>query len=431
MTYKILLIISGFATLLLFGGEFESIFMLFFLATLSFHYSKWVNGFASLETRDNIFRWAVPLCFVVIVTFNISGFIGTLAGSNGGAENFVLFLGAPFYFLSIAACLADIASRKRPCPTYVDFLVYVVLPFKLLAGPLERPSLLNRISDLKWRFRQTQLLISWPWVTLGAFMKFVIANRLNPASNLNEIDPISVLLTASIFELKFYFDFAGYSFMAYGLALACGIKITLNFIHPFFAANVVLFWRRWHISLGRFLSRYILDRNIRFIKHRKLRELFVASIFLVSAMWHGGTVNYLIWGLFHSLCYYFYVKSFWRYSVPKPISILSMISFLVIGRFLATDSQSDRLLAKIINLLNPLSYLQYLHNPHLAYSMDSSEFNAILLAFLFLCMEYYSIKRYGLMRPYHFFRKPIVSLSMLIFLLCTSRGSMSLLYARI
>jgi len=431
MIYKLLLIILGFASLLIFGGKFESILILLLVATLSFHYSKWVSEYTSSEIKEKVARWAVPLCFMVIVAFNIAGFIGTLAGGNSSSENFILFLGAPFYLLSIAACSADIASRKRPCPSYIDFLVYVMLPFKLLAGPLEGPSLLKQISGLKWRFRQTQLLISWPWVTLGAFMKFVIGNRLDPAFNLNETDPISVLLTASIFELKFYFDFAGYSFMAYGLALACGFKITLNFIHPFFADNVVLFWRRWHISLGRFLSHYILNRNIKFINDRKLRELFVASIFLVSAMWHGGTVNYLIWGLFHSLCYYFYVKSFWRYSVPKPISILCMIAFLVAGRFLATDTQSDRLLAKIINFSNPLSYLQYFHSSHLAYSMDSSEFKGILLAFFFLCVEYYSVKKYGLKRAYHFFRKPLVSLSMLIFLLCTSKGSMSLLYARI
>ena len=104
---------------------------------------------------------------------------------------------------------------------------------------------------------------AWPWLALGTVMKFVIGNRLTPAVTLGDTHPTVALLTAAIFELKFYFDFAGYSFIGYGGALLFGFRISRNFTHPFLASNVVLFWRRWHMSLGRFLARYLLMTLVR------------------------------------------------------------------------------------------------------------------------------------------------------------------------
>ena len=429
--YKTALIGLGFLLLLMFGGSTQSVLMIWGVATAGYLGAQWVHQSTSLVLRKRLSLSAVPLCFLLIVILNMTGWIGTLTGAGNSSENFILLLAAPFYFLSIAAYFSDVSAGKKQPSKYMDYLLYVSLPFKLLAGPLEQPNLLNQIAVLKPKLRTTYVLIAWPWLVLGAFMKFVIANRLDPAINLNETDPLSVLLTASVFELKFYFDFAGYSFMAYGLALMSGLKITHNFEHPFFAPNVVLFWRRWHMSLGRFLSRYVLEPNLRFIKSRNIKEIFAASIFIVSAMWHGGTINYLFWGLFHGICYYAYIKFIKHLSVPKAVGVVSMLLFFIMGRFFATDANTDRLLQKIFNLANPMSYVQYFTEFHLSYLVQMPEVKAVLLALVFFFIEAYSIRRYTLARPYHFFRKPIAGLLLLCMILVFAQPSGNLLYARI
>jgi len=431
LIYKTVLIGLGFLLLLTFGGSSQSVLMIWGVATVGYLGAQLVNQSTSLVLKKRLSLSAVPLCFLLIVILNMTGWVGTLTGTSNSSGNFILLLAAPFYFLSIAAYFSDVSAGKKQQSKYMDYLLYVALPFKLLAGPVEQPNLLNQIAVLKPKLRTTYVLIAWPWVVLGVFMKFVIANRLDPAFNLNKVDPLSVLLTASVFELKFYFDFAGYSFMAYGLALMSGLKITHNFGHPFFAPNVVLFWRQWHMSLGRFLSHYVLEPNLKFIKHRSVKEVFASSIFIVSAMWHGGTINYLFWGLFHGVCYYVYIKFIKYLTVPKAIGIFSMLLFFIIGRFLATDANTSRLLQKIFNLANPISYLQYFSDFHLNYLVHMAEFKAVLLAVAFFCVEAYSIQRYTLARPYHFFRKPFLSLFLLSMIFLFSMSSGNLLYARI
>lgn len=424
--YKCMLVAAGMLLLLAVGGNFHTLLMVLGLATVSFTLAELAVRHASETSRGRLALLVVPGSFLAIVLLNMSGWIGTLTGSANVSEKLILFLAAPFYFLSISGYVSDVIAGKRSQVRYLDYLVYVTLPFKLLAGPLEPPGLLRQIELLRPRFSFVRVLAAWPWIVLGAFMKFAIANRLNPISNLSATDPISALLTATVFELKFYFDFAGYSFIAYGLALSTGLKISQNFNHPFFSPNVVVFWRRWHMSLGRFLSRYILEPNLRHLKGRRSKEIFAAGIFLVSAMWHGGTPNYLLWGIFHGLCYWIYIRFIKHKEVHLGLAILSMLVFFVLGRLLATDVDTLRLVAKISNILNPLAYFATV-----SYETDQSEMLAIALGGGFLVLEAVTLRRYGLHRPYHFFRKPFVALGMLVLLLLVAMPSGALLYARV
>ena len=128
-------------------------------------------------------------------------------------------------------------------------------------------------------------------------MKFCISSRLTPNELLDFTDPVGSFICAFIFELKFYFDFAGYSFIVYGLAKLFNLKLILNFNHPFTANNVVEFWHKWHVSLGKFLQRYILNKNLNIFKSRISKAIFASTIFIISAMWHGGTANYFFGAL--------------------------------------------------------------------------------------------------------------------------------------
>lgn len=397
---------------------------------------SWLGAYAmqaaAMPVRRRVARGIVPATLLSIVLLNVTGLIGTLTGaSETVASSSVAFLAAPFYLLAAAAVVADVAGKRIPMPGFLDHLTYVALPFKLLAGPLETPDMIARLKRFRPTITWARAMTAWSWIVLGLFMKLVIANRLDPAARLGAIDPLGSLATATAFELKFYFDFAGYSFMAHGLALACGLRITHNFQHPFFAPNIVVFWRRWHMSLGRFLTRYLMEPNVTKLKGRRQRMVFTSSIFLASAMWHGGTGNYLLWGLFHGAVYYAWIAGMKRRTWPAWSGLPAMLAFFVLGRYLAIDADWSRLVQKIAGLFNPLAWIEAVgHWPATLGAIEGREQAIFGVIALFLLVEGISVARYGANRPYHLLRRPALTFALLLGVLFLGVAGGAPLYAR-
>ena len=117
-------------------------------------------------------------------------------------------------------------------------------------------------------------------------------------------------LATLAYTLQIYFDFSGYSDMAIGLALLFGIRLPVNFRSPYQAASIVEFWRRWHITLSRFLRNYLyipLGGN-RLGEQRRYTNLMVTM--LLGGLWHGAGWNFLVWGGLHGL--YLSINHLWR-----------------------------------------------------------------------------------------------------------------------
>lgn len=430
-TTKIILCASGFLLLAFVGGSIWPMVSLFACATITYGFALHSQASTNARYKKIIGRWSVLFTLALIVTLNLTGQIGTLTGASDSAQSsFSLLLAAPFYFLSAAAFMSDIAHNKLRMPKFLDYLTYLSLPFKLLAGPLELPRMLGQIEKFTPRFTWWRFSSAWPWMAMGAFMKFVIANRLNPSANLDLTDPISTLTTAAVFELKFYFDFAGYSFIGYGAALCIGFRMNKNFAHPFFASNVVNFWRQWHMSLGRFLSRYILEPNLSFFSSRSSKVFFASCIFFVSALWHGGTLNYVLWGFFHATIYFIYVSYLKRRNIKHSVGILSMVIFFIMGRFFAIDANGMRLQEKIQNIFILNTY-QVNNEKFISHIIFNSEIKGLIAAFLFLSLEFLSLRLYSSHRSYHLFRKPLFALFFLILFIFFGIDTGNLLYARI
>lgn len=433
ISIKILLCTVGFWLIGYISGTMYAPFVLACCSLVSYGIASVLQWKTQSNFSVTIGRAVVPLALLTVVFLNMTGLIGTLTGSTDSSQqSYMLLLAAPFYLLSMAAFVSDIALNKLQMPRFLDYLTYVTLPFKLLAGPLDLPRLIIKIQHLNPRFNWWRFSAAWPWIALGAFMKYVIANRLSPAEHISLMTPVAALTTAAVFELKFYFDFAGYSFIGYGMALIFGLRISQNFAHPFFAPNVVTFWRRWHMSLGRYLSRYILEPNLALFSSRQTKIIFASGIFLVSALWHGGTGNYILWGIFHGVCYYLYVQYLKRKTFPYIIGVIAMVCFFVLGRFLAIDSEYVRLLRKIYLLIsNFWIYNSDVKSEATAYILNTAEIKAIFAATAFLMLEYLSIRMYSVHRAYHLFRKPLAALCLLIIFLLFGINSGDLLYARI
>ncbi len=304
---------------------------------------------------SNILLWAnwtvLPVSFFLL---QLSGDIGVLTNRPAIASGNTVLLGLPFYTLSILSINHEIQTGRIKRPSWIDYVLFGLYFPKFLSGPVEQPTLLPKLANFRFRYEAQRFNAGCDWLILGLFCKFIVAYYLSRnVRGLELLDVPTILLSVCAFELQVYFDLGGYSFMAYGVSLMLGLQLTLNFNHPFFAGNIQSFWQRWHISLGRWFHGYVYT-PLRGMdpKSPTLKLVLPVLVFLLSAMWHGQTLNFLMWGLWHALAYIAYVRLLSQRSWPKLAGILAMAFVLLVGRLLFMESNWHALLLKIERLLS-------------------------------------------------------------------------------
>ena len=142
--------------------------------------------------------------------------------------------------------------------------------------------------------------------TFGLFKKVIVADTLGAAvnygwSNIGTLNASSALVVILSYSLQLYFDFAGYSDMASGIALCFNINLPINFDSPYKARNISDFWKRWHMTMTRFFTRYLyipLGGSRKGLAKTCLNTLI---IFLVSGLWHGAAWTFIFWGFLHGI----------------------------------------------------------------------------------------------------------------------------------
>lgn len=187
-------------------------------------------------------------------------------------------------------------------------MLFVCFFPQLVAGPIVLPQeIIPQFEDKKNRKLNYKNISEGIYLfSIGLFKKVMIADTLSGIVNLgystlSTINSFEAWLVALSFTLQLYFDFSGYWDMAAGIALMFNIKLPKNFNSPYKALNIQEFWKRWHITLGRFLTQYIYiplggNRGSRF---KTYRNLFI--VFIVSGIWHGAGWNFIVWGTLHGL----------------------------------------------------------------------------------------------------------------------------------
>jgi D-alanyl-lipoteichoic acid acyltransferase DltB (MBOAT superfamily) len=171
--------------------------------------------------------------------------------------------------------------------------------------------------DETYRFRLDNFLIGSAYFLIGLFKKVILADGIQPyVGPVFDADPAYALTALEAwggvlaYTLQIYFDFSGYSDMAIGLAKMCNIDLPLNFNSPYKASNISDFWRRWHMTLSRFLRDYLyfpLGGN-RSGPARRYANLMITM--LLGGLWHGAGWTFVIWGGLHGL--YLAVNHGWR-----------------------------------------------------------------------------------------------------------------------
>jgi alginate O-acetyltransferase complex protein AlgI len=218
-------------------------------------------------------------------------------------EKILLPLGISFYIFHALSYIIDI-YRKNATPTHniIDFAAFVALFPHLVAGPILRYS--KMAPQLALRTHNMDLFsLGVCRFMQGFIMKVLIADNLASLNilflsqhNLSLIEAWLGLLASS---LQLYFDFAGYSCMAIGLALMMGFHFPENFNQPYVSQSITEFWQRWHLTLAHFLRDYVYLPLVR----RRFTGPLTALVYtmLLSGLWHSGSFAFLSWGLFFGL----------------------------------------------------------------------------------------------------------------------------------
>jgi alginate O-acetyltransferase complex protein AlgI len=307
---------------LIFYGTWRPVYLLLLIASVAVNFSLGLRMEDPLRRRA-IGAFGVALNLAVLCYFKYTNFIfdslNTLTGAPLPFFNIILPLGISFFTFQQIAYLVDVMRGAKVERDIVSYTLFVSFFPHLIAGPLVHHA--EMIPQFKrGRTGRSSVLAARGLAIFaaGLFKKVVIADNLAQF-----VSPVFAHLDAGggvttpwawlailAYSLQIYFDFSGYSDMAIGLALMFGIRLPVNFRSPYRAISIIEFWRRWHITLSRFLREYLyipLGGN-RLGEQRRYINLMVTM--LLGGLWHGAGWNYLIWGGLHGV--YLSINHLWR-----------------------------------------------------------------------------------------------------------------------
>ncbi len=250
----------------------------------------------------------------------------------------ILPIGLSFHtFQAISYIVEVYRGEQKPEKHYGVYALYVMFFPQLVAGPIERPQNMLHQFHTEKKLNLDNIASGIRYILWGLFMKAVIADRLafpvdtvfnNPGAGWSGL---SVVIATLFFAIQIYCDFAGYSYMAFGIARLMGFKLMVNFRQPYFSKNISEFWTRWHISLSTWFKDYVyipLGGN----KVGQSKLFFnLLIVFLLSGLWHGASWTFVAWGLFHCLfiiSYHIYKKCFPQIKASNAIA--TMVTFTAV-----------------------------------------------------------------------------------------------------
>src|SRR6201996_5390690 len=234
-------------------------------------------------------------------------------------------LGISFFTFTQIAFLVDAYQRKVTEPKFANYALFVSYFPHLVAGPiLHHSEMMPQFSQAgTFRPKVENFAIGLSVFFIGLFKKVIVADHLAPhvhrifdaAGQGTGLSALEGWSGALCYALQIYFDFSGYSDMAIGLSLLFGVKLPLNFNSPYKAVTIIEFWRRWHMTLSRFLRDYLyipLGGN-RVGEARRLANVMI--VMLLGGLWHGASWTFVVWGGLHGL--YLMVNHAWHMLVGE------------------------------------------------------------------------------------------------------------------
>jgi alginate O-acetyltransferase complex protein AlgI len=252
--------------------------------------------------------------------------LNALAGSDLHLESIILPLAISFFTFQQIAYLVDTFRGETEQHTFLHYALFVTFFPQLIAGPIvhHREMLPQFLRGFLGRLKAEHLAIGFTIFVLGLFKKTVLADSValhaTPVFNAAEagvtISFLEAWSGALAYTLQLYFDFSGYSDMAIGLARMFGLRLPLNFNSPYKATSIIDFWRRWHITLSRFLRDYLYIPLGGSRRGELRRNVNLLITMLLGGLWHGAGWTFVLWGGLHGL--YLLINHGWRKLFPNP-----------------------------------------------------------------------------------------------------------------
>lgn len=263
--------------------------------------------------------------------------VNALFNTNYTLKNILLPLGISFFTFQQLAFVVDTYKNKGRLPKFLDYCNFVTFFPQLIAGPIVLPEeMLPQFEDKANRNPRAKNLFDGIFIfSVGLAKKVIIADSIavfaNAGYNLDlpHYTMAEAWLISLSYTFQLYFDFSGYCDMAIGIGKMFNINLPLNFNAPYRATNFQDFWRRWHMTLNRFLTQYVYI-PLGGSRRKEVRVYFnIGIVFLISGIWHGAGWTFVVWGICHGIGVM--IHRIWKkkgYSMPSWLGMFITFFFI-------------------------------------------------------------------------------------------------------
>lgn len=349
--------------------------ILFGITFVTYYFAKIIEKRKAFGKKKYLIWCGVLITLLPLVVFKYFNFF-THAGASvlswigidtaPAGLDWVVPLGLSFYTFQALGYLWDVYYQKFPAEkNFLDYMLFVAFFPQILCGPISKADeLLSQIKK-RQKFEYAQAVSGLRYLLWGMFLKVVFADRLGIYvdtiyANPEHFSGSSSLLASIFYSFQIYGDFAGYSFMALGVARLLGFDIIKNFNLPYFATSVSMFWKRWNISLTRWLTNYIYIPQGGSRKGKIRTYWNILLTFFVSGIWHGANWTFIFWGLMHGLAQCVekslglnkpVIHKYWIF--PRVVLTFTLVNFAWIFFRLPSISQSFEVIKHIFSFGMP------------------------------------------------------------------------------
>jgi len=299
---------------LFFYGYWKVEYVPLLLLSIGFNFTiaEWLTRWRGRPAASRVLFVGVAANLVLLGYYKYTNFLvgafGLVVRHDFTRFDIILPLAISFFTFTQIGYLVDVSRDPKLHYKFLDYSLFVVFFPHLIAGPIVRHwEVIPQFAERELRANRTDLGVGLTLFLIGLVKKMLLADSAAVYANLiygsaahgAHLDWFGAWFGTLAYALQIYFDFSGYSDMAIGLARMFSIKFPFNFDSPYRAVNIAEFWRRWHVTLTRFLREYVyfpLGGN------RKGASRQVANVmvtFFLSGLWHGAGWTFVVWGLLH------------------------------------------------------------------------------------------------------------------------------------
>lgn len=219
-------------------------------------------------------------------------------------------LGISFFTFQQISYLVDSYRRETVDYTFLDYVLFISFFPQLIAGPIVlHQEMIPQFAEHKRKKLDQEMLAHGIWLfAIGLSKKVLLADVLGKGvewgyANASVITGPEAAIVSLLYTFQIYFDFSGYCDMACGIANMFHLELPVNFLSPYKAASILEFWKRWHITLTRFLRKYVYFPLGGSRKGTIRTMLNIMLVFLISGIWHGAAWTFILWGAIHGTAY--------------------------------------------------------------------------------------------------------------------------------